>query len=432
LASDAWFVRSDATNSLSNFSGKVEEEREMFGERMGRKFQRRALPAILVVGLLGLGAPAPGLGVEISDIPKPQRWVTDLTASIPSTEGLEIEEIGDRIERETGGQLVVVVVRTLDGKESRPFATELFNAWGIGRAKQDDGLLIFAALEDHRIELLLGSGIDDPERQRASDEIVQQVMVPQFKAGNPSYALLLGVRECARRIYGLADPVPSGGESTPVPPVATPWPAAAPLQAFPNPGAGSGRTSADGGELGLLGTLVGFVALCALFVVWVFRRGWLGTRVCPSCGIKMVQLNEAADDAHLGSGEVAEERLGSVDYDVWACPACNQVSKFRHGSFFTSYRRCPGCNFVTASEVTTVLRRATTFQGGLVQVDESCANCNYTDSTTHSTPRLVDTSNHSYHSYSSSVSSSSSSNSSSGSGSFGGGSTSGGGSSGHW
>ncbi len=398
----------------------------MFGENLGRNVRFRALGHILFgVGLLAFGAAGPGLGVEISDIPKPQRWVTDLTASIPSSAVAEIEATADRIERENGGQLVVVVLGTLGGKESRPFATELFNAWGIGRAKQDDGLLIFAALDDHRLELLLGSGIDDPGRQSASDEIVQQVMVPQFKAGNPGEALAQGVAECARRIYGLDAPVPSGPASATAAAVPVPRPVAEPLPVYPTPGPARDET----GGLGVLGILVGFVALCGLFVFWIFRRGLLGPRVCPSCGVTMVQLDETQDDAHLERGEIAEEKVRSVDYEVWACPACDQVTRLRHGRFFTSYHRCAGCNFVTASEIRTVLRQATTSHGGMVQVDERCANCNYTDSTTHSTPQLADTSNRSYPSHHSSHSSSSSGSSSS---SFGGGSTSGGGSSGHW
>ena len=402
----------------------------MFGELLDRKIRLRALRfVLLVVGLLGLGATVPGFSVEIADIPRPQHWVTDLTGTIPVYAIAAVEQTADRIERENGSQLVVVVLGTLGGKEPRPFATDLFNAWGIGRAEQDDGVLIFVVLDDHRVELLLGSGIDDPERQSASDEIVQQVMVPQFKAGNPGEAIVQGVAECARRIYGLAAPVPSAPESASAAAAPVPRPVAEPLPVYPTPG----PARDESGGPWVLGILAGFVALCVLFVVWVFRAGLLGPRKCPSCGLAMVQLDETQDDAHLERGEIAEERLGSVDYEVWACPACQQVSKLRHGRFFTSYRRCAGCNFVTASEITTVLRQATTSHGGVVQVDERCANCSYTDSTTHSTPRLADTSNDSYSSSQASAAyDSGSSSSSSGSSSFGGGSTSGGGSSGHW
>ncbi len=414
----------------------------MFDERWGRRVGLRAFRAVLLAtGLLCLGSTVPGRAVEIAEIPKPQRWVTDLTRSIPAAAIAEVEQIADRIERETGGQLVVVVLGTLAGKESRPLATELFNAWGIGRAEQDDGLLIFLALEDHRVELLLGSGIDDPARQRASDVIVQQVMVPRFQAGNPGDALVRGVAECARSIYGLGDPVASAprSEAALPPAVAVPRPVAAPPPVNPTSRPAPDETSSLWG----FGVLAGLAAVSVLFVVWVLRAAMVRRpRVCPSCELAMVLLDETLDDAHLESGEVTEEKLQSVDYRVWACPGCDQVTKLRHGTFFTNHRRCAGCNFVTASQITTVVQQATTSQCGVVQVDERCANCSYTESSTHTTPQLVNrtaTTRRRYTATSASRSSSPAPRSfgggrAAGGGprSSGGGSTGGGGSSGRW
>lgn len=405
----------------------------MTGERRVRT--TRKLSAVLAAaGWIYFGVPAPASGIEIRDIPKPQRWVTDLTGSIPAASIAEIESTADRIERETGGQLTVVVVGTLNGKEPRPFAAALFNAWGIGRAEQDDGVLIFVALADRRIEVLLGSGIDDSKRQRASDQIVQQVMVPRFKAGDPAGALVQGVAECARRIYGLAAPAvsapeaPPAREAAPAPAVALPRPVAAPPRVYP---ASSSSESVENETSSLweLGIVAGCVALAGLFVAWFFRAGLFGPRLCPSCKQPVVRLDERLDDAHLSPGEITEERLQSVDYEVWACPGCDQVTKLRRGRIFAGYRRCAGCNFITASQVTAVLQQATTAQGGLIQVDERCANCSYTESTTHSTPRLAHRTQPSRRSYSGTSTPRSSSPAPR---SFGGGRTSGGGSSGRW
>ena len=45
----------------------------------------------------------------------------------------------------------------------------------------------------------------------------------------------------------------------------------------------------------------------------------------------MVRLTEAEDDTYLDRGEQTEERLGSVDYDVWGCRLCDNVVKLRYG-----------------------------------------------------------------------------------------------------
>jgi uncharacterized protein len=130
----------------------------------------------------------------------------------------------------------------------------------------------------------------------------------------------------------------------------------------------------------------------------------------------MIRLDEAADDAHLTSGETAEESVGSVDYDVWACPSCRHTLKLSYGALFTSYGRCGGCQAKTLKSETTTITSATTTSEGLARVDERCAHCSYTNSYTRTIPRVQESS-------SSSGSSSSSS---------GGGSSSGSGSSGSW
>lgn len=160
-----------------------------------------------------------------------------------------------------------------------------------------------------------------------------------------------------------------------------------------------------------------------LVVGLLLGRRWNRKRVrtCEGCKHPRQLLGDVEEDQHLGTSQLKEESIGSVDYDVWWCGRCEDVLVLRYGTIFTSYSNCPGCNAKTKSSSTTTLSYATEYSTGLQQIDERCANCSYTNSYTRTTARLS----------SSSDSSSSWSSSSSGS-SFGGGSSSGGGSSGSW
>ena len=144
-------------------------------------------------------------------------------------------------------------------------------------------------------------------------------------------------------------------------------------------------------------------------------------RTCEGCSNPRQLLSDRAEDKHLDAGQVTEESIGSVDYDVWWCGRCRDVLVLRYGAIFSSYSKCTSCSAKTLRSSTTTLISATEYSGGTERIDELCANCAYKNSYTRSTARLS----------SSSDSSSSSSSSSSGS-SFGGGSSSGGGSSGSW
>jgi uncharacterized protein len=188
---------------------------------------------------------------------------------------------------------------------------------------------------------------------------------------------------------------------------------------------------------GLLGAFFGTIGFVAL-----------RTPRCSKCKQKMTMLDEQADDAYLEPSEKVEERIGSIDYQIWVCAACGERKKRRGSSFFSAYRNCPQCAAKTLSSESTVIEEATYSHGGEVRVDQTCANCSYRNSYSRYTARLEERSySSSFSSYSSSSgssssflsSSSSSSSSSSGSSSggssssgFSGGSSSGGGASGSW
>ena len=130
----------------------------------------------------------------------------------------------------------------------------------------------------------------------------------------------------------------------------------------------------------------------------------------------MVRLDEQADDALLADGQQVEERVGSVDYDVWTCAACSHHFTLRYPKWLTTYDRCPQCRNRTKSSTETVIQSATTSHAGSARVEERCAFCNFHHAYTRVVPQIEE-------------SSSSGGSSGGGSSSFGGGRSGGGGAS---
>jgi uncharacterized membrane protein YgcG len=165
----------------------------------------------------------------------------------------------------------------------------------------------------------------------------------------------------------------------------------------------------------LFGTLgLGAVALWGARQ-WLRRR----PRTCKVCRQKRQRLDEGADDAHLDEGQRQEERLDSVDYDVWYCETCDDALVIPWQRL-SSHRPCKQCKYRTVTESCLTLVHATYDHGGKVQITLECAHCSHVETYTRSTPQKTQST------------SSGSSSSSSSSSSFGGGSSSGGGSSGRW
>ena len=401
-----------------------------------------------LAGLILTGS-AHAVTVEEIPSPRPIGWTVDQTGTLPPETVAKLNRLGDEVKAKTGAELAIVVVGTTGGVEPRDFATRLFNHWGIGERDKNNGLLVFAALDDRAAEIVLGDGVDDDTQVRASEEIMQGVMVPRFRQGDPAGALFQGATACAARILDVSPaaaadprgPKPSPG-SAEAPAPSRPAQAGSSPRALPAPSRRSPKP------------LTGFVLLLA-FSSAVAGAIWLAVRPqrCPRCRTKMVLLSEVEDDAHLQPAERMEEKIGSVNHNVWLCPGCGEVKKARRGNFLSSYTSCPSCSAQTVKSTSRKIQAATYDSGGLVQVDGSCAYCSHTTSYTYTTPRLErpaptdsekdrpSSSRSSFFSSSSRSSSSSSSSSRSGFGggrasssrsSSGGGRSSGKGSSGRW
>ena len=129
----------------------------------------------------------------------------------------------------------------------------------------------------------------------------------------------------------------------------------------------------------------------------------------------MSLVPDSQDEAYLDKGQAAEERIGSVDYDIWQCPSCAHRLELRYAKWLSKYDKCPQCANRTRWSAETVLQAATTSSDGLARVNEKCEFCSYRNEYTKVLPRIQQ--------------SSSSSGGGSSSSSFGGGRSGGGGAS---
>lgn len=341
-----------------------------------------------LVSLLMLLLALPATALSPTDIvsPRPDSWVRDDAGML----GAARADIDARIDAARAGkpvELAVVTVVDIGDQDPRQFATALFNHWGIGDAQRHDGVLLFIAREQRAAEIILGDGVDSDAEVAISQRIMDQVLIPHLRRGDAGGGVLASVEALLQQIHGIAPPAVEQ-DSTAVAPVAAPSALPQPLHAPAEPaprGALDGVAQRlgmakepllfGGGVLGLLG---------ALALRWWWRiRG----RNCPRCNAAMQRLEETADDAHLQPAQQLEEKLGSVDYDVWACSACSFVDTKRYGAWFTRYARCGKCQAVALERTQFTLVAATYDSGGRVRVDERCKHCGHHHQYERSTPR---------------------------------------------
>ena len=348
-----------------------------------------ALVALIAVLIAGIGAE------PLTSIPNPRSrdgtWVTDMPGALrPETIARLNSAIGD-LERTTGAEMAVVVVGSLDGLSIEEAAAKLFDLWGIGKKKQDNGLLLLWSTGDRRVRVEVGYGLEGVLPDGKVGAILDAYVMPQFRSGEFDEGLLAGVDALHKAVRSEPVELLSPGSES----YESRWP-------------GIGTV-----VIGLLGAIPAGLGSVLGFRKWRRNR----RRRCPACQTPMVRLGEAEDDALIEKGQQAEERIGSVDYDVWQCGACSHHFTLRYPKWLSSYEKCPQCHNRTKSSKETVIKRATTSTTGSARVLEQCAFCSFRREYSKVLPRLQ------------SSSSSSGGSSSSGSSSFGGGSSGGGGAS---
>ena len=94
----------------------------------------------------------PVYGIEV-DYPDYIGYVNDFAGILDNASASDLEALITSIEKNTGAEIAVVTVDTLQGITIEEYAVELFDMWGIGKAEEDNGLLILVAIQADQLFL---------------------------------------------------------------------------------------------------------------------------------------------------------------------------------------------------------------------------------------------------------------------------------------
>jgi uncharacterized protein len=144
---------------------------------------------------------------------------------------------------------------------------------------------------------------------------------------------------------------------------------------------GQSRRSPWSWIVGALTTLAGIGAAIAYAMMRPKR--------CPRGHGPMRRLSESADNAHLEKGQLLEENIGSIDYDVWTCAQCDSVRVVPRQKWFSGYENCPQCTRRTVKRSTRQVVAPTYASTGRRAVSLKCRNCGYSRQFDETIPMLT-------------------------------------------
>lgn len=93
-----------------------------------------------------------------------------------------------------GPQINVLTVDSLEGLPIESASIKVTDAWKLGGAKKDDGVLLLVAKQDRRLRIEVGQGLEGDLTDLESSRIIEEQILPYFRAGRPSDGIIVGVR----------------------------------------------------------------------------------------------------------------------------------------------------------------------------------------------------------------------------------------------
>jgi uncharacterized protein len=419
---------------------------------------------IMLMQSVGLFA---GLLLAIVPLQDTTIRIHDLAGLLTAEQRQELERLAREVERETTAQIAVVTVDSLDGRTVESYAHEMFNAWGIGQRDLNNGVLFLIAPNERRMRIEVGYGLEPLLTDSLCGEIRDTQIIPHFRNQNYPAGIIGGTKALLAVLR--ANPAAARGDPNSAPLLAR---TARRKSLF-----ASGGIGVLAAALALLGvivaarrvyptvafvlvTAVGSAALAAaayltLRIPWprqptawfggaalatigawcwnVFKYRRFGPHGCSKCGTHLQLLSEQEEDPKLTEVQRLEETIGSLDYDVWYCPACLHNDTERYVKPFSGFRECAACRARAYKEdPQRVIRAATTKKTGTARIEGRCVACKRKTARTVILPLLsANTSSGGYSSFGGGGGGGGGLGGGGGGG-FGGGSSGGGGASGGW
>ena len=222
---------------------------------------------------LTLAASAIASAAFAQTLPEPlSDTVSDFANVLDATEEGQISRLLADTRAATGVQMVVVTLPGLAaeggaGKKLEAYGKDLFNAWGVGSADRNDGIMLLLDTEAREARIALGAGYDPVYDGRAA-RVLSTAVLPELRAGRIAAGIEAGVVSARDRLI-------------------TPFLAGQPIgltDGFDAPGGSSAASILAG---------VAAVAGVAGFGFWRSRRA---RRTCPNCGARTLERSREVID----------------------------------------------------------------------------------------------------------------------------------------
>ena len=277
------------------------------------KFKRTLLASSLCFAVFLFALPS--LALTVREVPNPRQvnsgWVTDKAEILSNSTEAQLNRIISELEAKTGVEIAVVTVPETAPATPKEFTTELFNYWGIGKAGEDNGVLFLISVDDRRVEIETGYGVEGILPDAKVGKIIDTKIVPRFKQKDFDGGTLAGTKAM---VVVLESYRSSSFDEKPNQNIPIPW-----------------KALGVGGLALVVGGTALYVRSRRVFLSPEGRSRTIENIpsnnrpiYCSQCKKRMEKVDETTLSTYLSQPERVAQKLGSVFFEAWRCPNCSQ------------------------------------------------------------------------------------------------------------
>lgn len=131
-----------------------------------------------------------------------------------TVEQLEIQL--KQYEDSTSNQIAILIINSLEGDVLEEYSIRVaHNEWKLGQSKNDNGVLLLIAVDDRKMRIEVGYGLEGVLPDVLCNRIIRNEMAPNFRRGDYDAGVIVAINAIVRAIGGeyVADPNASEGDS---------------------------------------------------------------------------------------------------------------------------------------------------------------------------------------------------------------------------
>ena len=140
------------------------------------------------------------------EVPPLRGRINDLAGILPSDRAQLLEERLASFEKETGHQIAVLTIPSLEGDALEDFSIKVAETWKIGKKGFDDGAILLIAQKERKLRIEVGYGLEGVLPDAIASRIIRKVIVPRFRDNDYAGGIEAGVNAILQVTKG--EPLP--------------------------------------------------------------------------------------------------------------------------------------------------------------------------------------------------------------------------------